>query len=281
MNLLKSLYVSTYLTAAMLLTGYAGWQIIESATWKTPWLGALIAGAAPTAFFMRVFLISTARTPNRLWGTLLGGTIGTAIAFVLGGGQPAYLAALVGIGGTLLYDYWYSHFGTRSTAILATGKDLPAFSLFDAEGKEHASSALIGQPTVWMFYRGNWCPFCMAQIKEVAAQYRELEARGARVVLVSPQSESHTRSLAKKFDVPMSFLMDVGNQAAKTLDIFAENGLPTGMQALGYDSDVPQPTVFITNAAGTIIYTDLAENYRIRPEPDAFLKVLDDAQASV
>lgn len=280
MNLIKSMYVSLYLSVAVMLTGYAGWQLWQAGTLASPWVGALIAGGAPTLFFMRVFLTSIARTPSRLWGVLAGGIVGTAVALALGGGVAAALAAVVGVGGTLLYDYWYSHFNSRGTTVLAAGKPLPAFSLYDADGKEYPAAELTAQPTIWMFYRGNWCPFCMAQIKEIAAQYRELEQRGVQVILISPQSEAHTRSLAKKFDVPMKFLIDVDNHAARILDVFAENGLPTGMQALGYDSDVPMPTVFITDAGGNILYADLTDNYRIRPEPEEFLRVLDQAQAA-
>jgi peroxiredoxin len=279
MNLLKSVYVSSFLTAAMALSGYAGWQLWQAGTLASPWTGALLAGGAPSVFFMRLFLLPVARTGDRLWGVLAVTVVGTGIAAALGGGTALWLAAVVGVIGTLLYDNWFSRFGGRSTAILAPGKSLPAFTLQDADGNTHSSGSLTRQPTIWMFYRGNWCPFCMAQIREVAAQYRELEQRGAHVILISPQSEAHTRSLAKKFDVPMQFLIDVDNQAARTLDVFAENGLPTGMQALGYDSDVPLPTVFITDAGGKILYADLTENYRIRPEPAEFLRVLDGAAA--
>ncbi len=279
MNLLKSLYVSLYVTAAVALSVHAGTQLWQAQTLASAWLGALIAGAAPVIYFLRVFLTSIARTADRLWGVLAGGVLGTLIALVLGGGVAAALAALVGVLGTLLYDYWYSRFDARDSSVLAVGKNLPAFSLYTADGEERKAADLVSRPTVWMFYRGNWCPFCMAQIKEVAAQYRDLEQRGAQVILVSPQSAAHTRSLAQKFAVPMTFLIDRDNQAARVLGVFAENGLPAGMQVLGYDSDVPMPTVFITAAGGTVLYADLTDNYRIRPEPAEFIRVLDQAEA--
>ena len=280
MNLLKSLFVSGFLTAAMLLSVAAIWQLFQAGSLNSPWLGALIAGGTPFAFFMRVFIRPSPRTGQRLWGVLAGGVIGTGLAALLGGGLPLLLAALVGIAGTLLYDLWFSRFGQRDSSVLAVGQPLPSFQLQDTEGQSYSSDQLSTQPTIWMFYRGNWCPFCMAQIREVAAQYRALEQRGAQVILISPQSEAHTRSLARKFDVPMKFLIDTDNQAARRLGVFAENGLPTGMQALGYDSDVPLPTVFITGADGRILYADLTDNYRIRPEPDEFLRVLDQTGAA-
>lgn len=73
----------------------------------------------------------------------------------------------------------------------------------------------------------------------------------------------------------MRFLIDVDNRAAATLGIVVRGGLPAGFQALGFDSDVPRPTVFITAAGGKVLWRDIAENYRVRPEPAALFHVLD------
>jgi len=55
----------------------------------------------------------------------------------------------------------------------------------------------------------------------------------------------------------------------------SENGLPFGFQVLGYDSDTVMPTIIITDKNGKILFADLTDNYRVRPEPSTFLKVLD------
>ena len=35
------------------------------------------------------------------------------------------------------------------------------------------------------------------------------------------------------------------------------------------------PTILITDAGGKLIFADLTDNYRVRPEPETFLKILD------
>jgi len=115
----------------------------------------------------------------------------------------------------------------------------------------------------------------VAQIKEVVALYKDIEARGANVILVSPQSHKFSKALAEKFNVNFNFLTDVKNTVAKQLGIFSPNGIPTGFEVLGYDSHSVLPTVIITNTSGEIVYVDLTDNYRVRPEPETFLKVLD------
>ena len=60
---------------------------------------------------------------------------------------------------------------------------------------------------------------------------------------------------------------------AEKLGIKAQAGLPVGLEALGYVSDTVMPTVVITDASGVILFADLTDNYRVRPEPDVFLEV--------
>lgn len=99
--------------------------------------------------------------------------------------------------------------------------------------------------------------------------------------MVSPQAEGHTTGLAKRFDVNMNFLIDENNKAADRLQIKAENGLPMRLQALGYDRDTVMPTVVMTNDKGVIIFAGLTDNYRVRPEPEDFLKVFDAQLANI
>jgi peroxiredoxin len=276
LNLLKSLYVSTFIAAAFTACVIAIWQLWLGHE-ALAWVGVLIACAPTAAFFTRLLLQPVARTSANLWPLIAGGVTGTAVAlFAAGIDHPATWTALgLGIVGNLLYIHWYSRFGARDSERLAIGRMLPAFALEAVDGSMRAAASFLGRPVLWVFYRGNWCPLCMAQIREVAAQYRELAQRGAEVVLISPQPASHTQTLAQRFDAPMTFMVDRDNAAARLLGILAENGLPTGLQVLGYEGDVPMPTVLITDAAGRIVYADLTDNYRVRPEPAEFIATLD------
>lgn len=273
---LKSIYISAFITASLvgLITALVK---MTDAGLMSAWLGTALACGAPVAFFARAYTFPIARTTANMHIMLIAGVAGTGLSMVLGGQPltlPVAIAAGVGVLGVVLYVYWYSRFDAPSLTVLRTGATLPDFQLREG-GKLVSSSTLTSRPALWIFYRGNWCPLCMAQIREVAAQYRELARRGVDVFLISPQPESHTASLAAKVDAPMRFMTDTDNAAAKALGVMEKAGLPAGMQVLGYGSDVPRPTVFITAAGGKLIYCDLSENYRVRPEPAEFLAVLD------
>lgn len=125
-----------------------------------------------------------------------------------------------------------------------------------------------------MFYRGNWCPLCVAQIKEVAAHYRELQEMNTTVLLISPQPSQHHSNLSKKFNVPFYYVKDVKNRVARALGIVHLQGIPFGFQLLGYDSDTVFPTVIITDKEGNIIHIEQTDNYRVRPEPSAYISII-------
>lgn len=279
MNRLKSLYVSSYVSLVFLCVGYATYSLITSDNFYQS-LGALIANL-PTASLMSYFFLfkKAARTSANLYLPIIIAIIGATITLygsTIESPDLYLLLASIGTGfaGLLVYVFWYSRFGGRENNLLEVGNKLPEFNLEDENHNKIASKEFLGSPSLIMFYRGNWCPLCMAQIKEIAEQYKTLAEKGVKVLLVSPQPHKHTASLAKKFDVPFKFLVDKDNTAAKTLNIESIGGTPLGMEVFGYDGDTVMPTVLITDANGKIIFADLTDNYRVRPEPETFINVL-------
>ncbi len=277
-NLLKSFFISLYVTLLVVASVHALVGMLETGL-GSGWSGVAMAVWPMMFFFVRIFLSDVVRTSPNLKGfqrlTWLGGVITIVLGWQTGSFALQLLySAGVGVLGVTLYVYWYSKFQRDESDALVIGETLPVFELEEESGEKFSSEQFIGQPSLLIFYRGNWCPLCMAQIKEVAGQYKALAELGATVALISPQPHENTRGLAKKFDVPFKFLVDKDNKAAKVLGIYAKNGTPKGMEVLGYDSDTVMPTVLITDKTGNIIFADLTDNYRVRPEPETFINVL-------
>jgi len=267
----------------MVITVYAVQRLLSSDDYLS-WGGVLLV-YAPFLLVLSWIMVfrKTARTSARFPALIvlaIAGVIASVYGYSQGGNILAPALSLAGFAGFLIYDYWYSSFGHRHSSQIEVGQKLPAFNLRNTAGETITSASLTGKPTVWIFYRGNWCPLCMAQIKEVAAQYQQLEDLGVRVALISPQPHKYTVGLAKKFDVAFNFLTDEGNRAAQTLGIANAFGVPMGMQVLGYDSETVLPTVIITDAGGNILWVDETDNYRVRPEPETYLAVLRNKRAA-
>ena len=244
------------------------------------WIGLFIASFPIVFYFANLYRYKTPRTTQRLANISMPVFIGWVVA-ALGRFQEgaetrsAVLFALIMMLGWGYYVNWYSKLKRPLNLKLVVGRELPSFSFKDENGNPISTSTFRGQKVMYMFYRGNWCPFCIAQIKEVAANYRELADRGVKIVLISPQSQKHTKELAQRFDVPMQFLVDTDNHVARQLDIAHKHGVPMGIEMMGYDSETVLPTVIITDENGRILYINLTENYRIRPEPAEYIRVID------
>jgi peroxiredoxin len=280
-SLLKSMFISGLPAVAMILAGVA---LAKAEVMGLPaGLALALANGVVAGFFLRLLALKNrARTATHLHGITaavgLSGLAGIVLADSIN--ALVVLLAVAPLGGWLVYDFWYSSFGARSNPALDVGEPLPTFDLEDENGEAVSSESFRGAPALFLFFRGNWCPLCMAQIKELARDYRALDERGVQVVLISPQPHGHTRRLATKHAVPFRFLVDPQNTAARQLGLDVKFGIPMGMQALGYASETVMPTVLIADRDGTILFADLTDNYRVRPEPATFLRVLDEASAN-
>jgi hypothetical protein len=69
--------------------------------------------------------------------------------------------------------------------------------------------------------------------------------------------------------------VDDEGELARRLGIEHIGGVPFLMDTLGYDSDSVLPTIVITDPSRKIIFVDLTDNYRVRPELSTFLAALD------
>jgi peroxiredoxin len=253
-------------------------SIVMVATGSTLWwLGVAVAWLFTLGYFAYLIVARPSTHARHLWPVYGGAALGT-VAAALAGVAPAALAALALVA-SLVYAYWYSRQHVP-TAVLAVGERLPEFPLTTITGDVISSETLTHQPHVILFYRGNWCPFCMVQVKEIAAQYRELDERGVAVALISPQRATDTAELSERFNVPMSFYVDTNGAAAALLDITQAGGTPA-IYGAGTNGDTVVPTVVITNSTGHVVWVEHADNHRIRPEPSTFLEVLDREGISV
>jgi hypothetical protein len=68
---------------------------------------------------------------------------------------------------------------------------------------------------------------------------------------------------------------------ARQLGIVNPDGTPAGLGLMGYESETVMPAVLLTNAAGELVYIDMTDSYRVRPEPDQFLRISEEKGVAV
>jgi len=279
LNLLKSVFISVFISWLSMASVYSLTQLARGTEPLLSWLGLALATFSPLVFFIKAFVAKSPRTPRHPveYSILSGLGLALTMAVSFRHGEVAgslHIWAGVTLIGWLVYLRWYSVFKGRSAPTLEAGMPLPVFPLESLDGHVVSSESFRAKPHLLLFYRGNWCPFCTAQIEELASAYKRLQEAGLSVVLISPQSIKKNQALAARFDMPMVFLRDRNNAAAKQLGILHQWGTPMGMQLLGYESDTVMPTVILTDSQGHIVNCDQTDNYRVRPNPETFETLL-------
>jgi len=284
MNLLKSLFISSFVGWLVFLFVYSLIQIFRGMEPVLSWIGLAITSMAPLGFFVWAFTRKPARTSRHPVGFSALTALGLAITMAMSyrydqAAGMMHVWAGTTVLGWFTYLRWYSVYTNRDSRKLKTGEQLSQFLLETMSGDIISSASFSGQPHILMFYRGNWCPFCTAQIKELTRSYQQLDELGVKVVLISSQDTSKIEKLANQFNVPFTFLADPGNSAARQLGILQPWGTPFGLQTLGYPADTALPTVIITDKNARILLAHQTDNYRLRPEPELYLQVLQKADS--
>jgi len=264
------------ISVVLMLTAIAGAVIADYD--RLAWVAAAVANLPLPMFWLRLRFSRVARTSADLPLLILVSAAGAVVALWetymarSAAWQPTAIA-IVGTTLLLLYVFWYSRLGRMPNARLEIRNKLPEFELADLDGGRVRSSRFLGAPAVWLFYRGNWDPFCVAQVHEIAGRFADLEKLGIQLNLVSSQPADKVRQLAGELSAPVRFLVDRNAEVAEALDIAERHAIPAG-SAAGYARVGAMPTTIVTNGSGTILFTDQTDNYRVRPEPDIYISIL-------
>jgi len=156
---------------------------------------------------------------------------------------------------------------------LKPGQPIPDFQAVDEDGNRVSSAELAGTPTVLLFVRGSWCPFCSKQVADLTRVYKEITDSGAKLILVTPKPLATTRRVAEMFDVDFRFWLDESLEIAKQLGLVLAAGVPDDNRK-EYGEDTLWPTTLGLDANGIIRFTELSRFIADRPNPEKMLNVL-------
>ena len=156
---------------------------------------------------------------------------------------------------------------------LRPGNPLPEFTAVDENGDPLSSKDLRGRPSVLLFVRGNWCPFCSKQVKNLTRFYKEINESGAHLILVTPKPLETTRRVADFFDVKFEFWLDESLAIGKRLGLVQESGVPDDYDK-EYGRDTLWPTSLIIDGDGIIRHTELSRFIADRPDPEKLLRIV-------
>ncbi len=163
--------------------------------------------------------------------------------------------------------------GPKIPESLRPGHSLPDFPAADEHGNPIRSVQVVGSPTVMLFVRGNWCPFCTQQVEGLTRHYKDIVDLGAKLIFVTPTPLETTRRVAEFFEVEFDFWLDNELAAANQLGLVMSAAVPGDSQK-EYGTDTVWPTALVIDAAGIIRYSKLSRMVIDRPDPKLLLNEL-------
>lgn len=169
---------------------------------------------------------------------------------------------------------------------LAKGDVIPAFELPDALGQTVSSQTLLAAgPLVISFYRGGWCPYCSLELRALQESLPEIQAAGATLVAISPETPDNSLSTIEKQELTFEVLSDRGNQLARQFGLVFT--LPESLRpiyaAFGIDLpahngdttfELPVPATYVVETNGQIIHSFVDVDYTQRLAPEAIVDAL-------
>ncbi len=170
--------------------------------------------------------------------------------------------------------------------VLRAGDRMPDFSLPNQHGEmRRFADYLAESPVVLNIYRGGWCPYCNFEMKALADALPEIEAAGARLIGMSPETPEHAQDTAAQNNIGIEILSDAGNVVSEKMGLvfsLAEELRPiylgAGLDIPAYNGDdtflLPVPATYIVGLDGIIKFDFVNADYTQRLEPQDIVATL-------
>lgn len=171
--------------------------------------------------------------------------------------------------------------------ILAVGSSAPEFVLPDSNGRNVRSADLLALgPVIVNFFRGRWCPYCMAELEAWRDFYPELRARGTLLVAISPQTVHQNDLLQQQHRLPFPVLSDTGSLVAERFQLVYTvpayhqkhyRSILVNLPFMNGDASwrLPLPATYLIQRDEKIAFAQAHADFRVRPEPEEVLAALD------
>ena len=177
---------------------------------------------------------------------------------------------------------------TNSTALKA-GDAIPDVTLRTEENKEVSLRKLVSEkPTVLIFYRGGWCPFCNRHLQSLAGIEDDLNKAGAQLLAISMDQPSKLKETPNRDKLHYRLLSDSDAAAAKAFGIAFKVDDATVEKYKGYGINLeaasgkdhhilPHPAVFVADTGGKIRFAHVNSDHKVRLEPKRILEAAQSA----
>lgn len=168
---------------------------------------------------------------------------------------------------------------------LTVGKKVPDASI-NLNGTKVSLRQIYGRgPLVLKFYRGGWCRYCMTELKHYDSIYNEFKEAGAQIIALAPDTEKMTKKTRSLHELDFDVVSDKGHELArkfglvykaddKIVEALKKNGIDLSVYQENGSHELSIPATYVIDRDGTIAFSFIDADYRVRAEPSDVLKAV-------
>jgi peroxiredoxin len=163
---------------------------------------------------------------------------------------------------------------------LLIGETVPDAVLKSVDSSDQSFLSILSKkPTVVLFYRGGWCPYCNTHLSDIRDAESEILALGYQIIAISPDSPEYLKASDEKNELNYQLYSDANGKLTKAMGIafkVAERRKEKLFNKSGglNDGFLPVPSVFIIDTSGQIVFEYINPNYKKRMSSKLLIAVL-------
>jgi peroxiredoxin len=147
----------------------------------------------------------------------------------------------------------------------------PDLALPDHAGRTFRLSSRRGVgPTVIVFYRGHWCPYCRRYLAKLQLHREAFAQLRAQVVAISPEPIATSAMLARELALDYPLLSD---PRGEVVDRYGARNTFTSATTV-----LPHATVVVVDADGFVRFKSVDRNFKKRTTMRTILNALREIQ---
>ena len=175
--------------------------------------------------------------------------------------------------------------GAESVTPLKVGERAPTAIVKTLDGADFdLGRAFATKPTVLIFYRGGWCPFCNRQLSGIQDYEPKFIALGYQILAVCTDKPGDLKATLDKHQLTYTLLSDRAMNAASAFRVAYrltdQDEKKYGTYHIGVPEIpdragghwLPVPSIFIIDSDSIIKFVEFNANYQIRPPTEEILK---------
>lgn len=147
-----------------------------------------------------------------------------------------------------------------------------------------------GGPTLLVFYRGGWCPYCNAHLGQLSKIDSQLQEMGVQILAVSPDRPEALQTTSSENDLSYQLLSDSEMQLAKafglafrvddeTVTKYQEYGIDLAKASGQSHQLLPVPAAYLIDRDGVVRFAQWNPDYTTRVSDEEVLAAARDLVA--